>query len=113
MPWRTIQTLHDSSAIPPAGRFYFADEHEDTIDDGTFAVDVEHNPDWWADFPSSRHGGAGTLSFLDGHVEMKQWLDPRTKKPYTGRYFYGEYSPGNRDVKWFAERTTELKPGFP
>jgi prepilin-type processing-associated H-X9-DG protein len=33
------------------------------------------------DVPASYHNGAGGLSFVDGHAEIKRWLDPRTAPP--------------------------------
>jgi prepilin-type processing-associated H-X9-DG protein len=86
----------------------FIDQHEDTIDDGTFVVMMAYTgPDsGWQDLPSSYHNGAGGLSFADGHAEIKKWLDPRTRKAVERNQIYGFLSPNNQDVEWLQERTT-------
>jgi prepilin-type processing-associated H-X9-DG protein len=52
--------------------FVFLDEREDSINDGTFSTDVD-NPIHLRDVPASYHGGAGGLSFADGHSEIHKW----------------------------------------
>jgi len=64
------------------------------------------NADLWIDLPASRHTGAVMLSFADGHVESKRWLDPRTRKPVERIKLYGLPSPNNPDLFWLMERTT-------
>ena len=93
----------------PSERFVFLDEHEDSIGDGLFFSPVQS--EWpnmaWEDIPSSRHGGGCDLSFADGHVEHKKWLDPRTRKPVTRTRSDFVYSqPNNVDALWVHDRTT-------
>jgi prepilin-type processing-associated H-X9-DG protein len=94
---------------PPSEAFVFIDEHEDSMDDPMFLLTTSY-PSlatlWWLSLPASRHGGAGTLSFADGHVEAKKWLDARTRRKVTGGWFIGERSPYNQDVVWLCERAT-------
>ena len=64
--------------------------------------------------PASFHGGGGGLSFADGHSETHGWRDSRTRPPIQ-RVSYAtsgqsmRASPGNADVEWLQERTSELK----
>jgi prepilin-type N-terminal cleavage/methylation domain-containing protein/prepilin-type processing-associated H-X9-DG protein len=52
----------------PSAVFVFLDEHENSIENARFVV--TQPGDWqWIDFPATRHGGALTLSFADGHAE--------------------------------------------
>jgi len=53
------------------------------------------------------HGGAATVSFADGHVELHKWLDARTKPPvtYNSPLEFSVSSSDNPDVKWLQERT--------
>jgi hypothetical protein len=52
----------------PARTFVFADEHEGSIDNGSFLVFPLGQ--WvWVNWPSTRHNLGGTLSFGHGHVE--------------------------------------------
>jgi prepilin-type N-terminal cleavage/methylation domain-containing protein/prepilin-type processing-associated H-X9-DG protein len=96
----------------PSQAFVFVDEHEDSIGDGYFAVDPQTVwPDmWWAELPASRHAGAGTFSFADGHAESRKWVDPRTLVPVRRvKGGYDNYSPQNKDILWVQERATSKK----
>ena len=94
--------------LSPSWTWVLIDEHEDSIDDGSFlmAPSGKGADLVWHDLPASRHGGAANLTFADGHVESKRWLDPRTRKPVQGRKFSYVSSPNNRDCAWLLERTT-------
>jgi prepilin-type N-terminal cleavage/methylation domain-containing protein/prepilin-type processing-associated H-X9-DG protein len=63
--------------VGPTQGLFFVDEHQDTIDDGYFAVFVA-DPANWHNFASSRHGSGGTFSFSDGHAQFRKWLCPAT-----------------------------------
>ncbi len=63
---------------PPAQAWVFLDEHERSINDGWFAVDMVGNLGL-LDAPATRHGGSYALSFADGHVETWKLLDHRTR----------------------------------
>jgi prepilin-type N-terminal cleavage/methylation domain-containing protein/prepilin-type processing-associated H-X9-DG protein len=64
---------------PPSKVFGFMDEHEQSIDDGTFVVfsDRYQTPNTWADLPTDRHDQGCNLSFTDGHVEHWHWKSPK------------------------------------
>ncbi len=66
------------------GWIVFMDTHEDTMDLCIFALAQDATHGTWGGYPASRHGRAGTLGFVDGHVELKRWVDPRTTPPVTG-----------------------------
>jgi prepilin-type N-terminal cleavage/methylation domain-containing protein/prepilin-type processing-associated H-X9-DG protein len=89
----------------PAMAFVFMDESHYTIDDGYFAVLV--NEDIWQNFPAYRHGGSASMSFADGHSELKRWIESSTGKLTNP----SGYSPApkngtqkNRDLQWCADR---------
>ncbi|MCO5052257.1 MAG: prepilin-type N-terminal cleavage/methylation domain-containing protein [Verrucomicrobiae bacterium] len=71
---------HESEIVKPtpAQTWVFIDEHERSINDGWFAVDMVGNLGL-LDAPASRHGGSYALSFADGHVETWKLLDGRTR----------------------------------
>jgi prepilin-type processing-associated H-X9-DG protein len=71
--------LNESDLISPSPSqaFVFIDEHEKSINDGWFAVDMRGNHGL-IDVPASRHDSAFTLSFADGHVESWKLADFRT-----------------------------------
>lgn len=89
----------------PAMAFVFMDESLYTIDDGYFAVRV--NEDLWQNFPAYRHGGNASMSFADGHSELKRWIEPSTGKlsdplGHTPAPKYG--GQRNRDLQWCSDR---------
>ncbi|MCS7017231.1 MAG: type II secretion system GspH family protein [Gemmatales bacterium] len=89
----------------PSRTWVFIDEHERSINDGWFAVDMEGRRGL-LDAPAVRHGGAYGLSFADGHVEVWPLQDGRTLRwarlpiPNT---------PLNPDWARLAAATTSLK----
>ena len=69
----------------PSKAAVFVDEHENSIQQGMFVINAPDQwahfgmPLWsWISFPSTRHGGGGTLSFADGHTELWRWVEPNT-----------------------------------
>ncbi len=71
--------LNESEIISPgpAQAFVFIDEHESSINDGWFAVDMRGNRGL-IDVPARRHDNEFVLSFADGHVEAWKLKDSRT-----------------------------------
>jgi prepilin-type processing-associated H-X9-DG protein len=93
----------------PSLLFVFADEHPDSLDFVSFWVEDKQtgSRNWGAgSCPSSLHGGGGTLSFADGHVELHKWIDERTKPAvtYSTRLNFN-LSGDNPDIRWLQERT--------
>jgi prepilin-type N-terminal cleavage/methylation domain-containing protein/prepilin-type processing-associated H-X9-DG protein len=82
------QKVNHLGKPPVSGTAVFIDEHEDSIDDGSFMIKPGEPGDWQAGFQSMpanrRHGGSYVLSFADGHVEawklfepaVRDWQDP-------------------------------------
>jgi prepilin-type N-terminal cleavage/methylation domain-containing protein/prepilin-type processing-associated H-X9-DG protein len=73
---RTSQLVHPA----PVKVFVFLDEHENTIDDGSFAL--VHKPfqgSWqgWVNMPANRHNQGGSFSYADGHVARVKWRWPK------------------------------------
>jgi prepilin-type N-terminal cleavage/methylation domain-containing protein/prepilin-type processing-associated H-X9-DG protein len=97
----------------PVKTWLFLDEREDSINDGEFVVGMTGYPDQpsqWkiVDFPASYHNRAAGFSFVDGHCEIKKWVDNRTmpvvKKGLQLDLNVG--SPNNMDAYWMMERST-------
>ena len=91
--------LTTSEITEPARIFVFIDEHEDSIDDGSFwgSGGGTGARTAWGDLVASRHNGVGALAFADGHA--------RTRKPVERKTFTPTQSPNNPDVLWLEERT--------
>lgn len=88
----------------PSLAFVFMDESHYTIDDGYFAVLV--NVDTWQNIPAYRHGGSASVSFADGHSELRRWVEPSTARLSNP---LGEPAPRfgtqrNRDLQWCSDR---------
>ena len=92
------------------------DMREDSIDWGNFATDMTGWPDQpdqagFYDLPGSYHHRAGGFSFVDGHSELKRWMDQRTMPPLDlGGMIPDQFrSPNNVDVLWLQEHATRRR----
>ena len=95
----------------PANLFVTVDEHPDSINDGSFAVQMPSSASAtsWVDIPSKYHGDACGFSFADGHSEMHKWVNPDVIPPV--QYVTKDpnstiYKLRNEDVLWVARHTT-------
>jgi len=100
--------MADFRRVSPAGIWIFLEEHSHTIDDGRFDLmwPASEGGENWSSFPSTRHGRAGPVSFADGHVEVRKWVEastrPDPKVLGTQMVFL---VPGSRDFRWLHDRT--------
>ena len=88
----------------PASMILFIDEHEDTISAGVFREQRPGDFNTWNSLPASRHNGAGTLSYVDGHVEVRKWQDPQTLVPVARQNRHVTFQTNNLDRKWLVPR---------
>jgi prepilin-type N-terminal cleavage/methylation domain-containing protein len=72
-----VQFFKYNSIPSPSEIFVFLDEHPDSIYDGYF-VNRAYSGQWLR-LPASFHGGAGCISFADGHAGIHKWLSATTK----------------------------------
>jgi prepilin-type processing-associated H-X9-DG protein len=100
------QYLKYTQVPKPAKTWLIIEEHPDSINDGYFI----NNPDlnYWQDIPSSFHNGGCSLSFTDGHTELKRWQSPTSW--YRGVQFSYPVTRafdtlGRADYAWFLSRT--------
>jgi prepilin-type N-terminal cleavage/methylation domain-containing protein/prepilin-type processing-associated H-X9-DG protein len=84
--------ISDIRSPGPSSVFVFAEEHENSIDDGHFGFMPEG--DEWLNIPAVRHKGA-MFSFADGHSEFFKWHDADTLG-LTGGFVT---TPNNPDLK--------------
>jgi prepilin-type N-terminal cleavage/methylation domain-containing protein len=64
----------------PARTWMLIDEHELSINDGWFYVDMSQQRPF-ADFPATRHNRGYGLSFCDSHAEIFKFRDSRSQWP--------------------------------
>ncbi|MEK7787691.1 MAG: hypothetical protein AAB658_19990, partial [Chloroflexota bacterium] len=115
-PWRVYLKMSEFVNPGPSGIWLLMDMREDSIDWGNFAVDMRGWPDHpeqsgFYDLPASYHHRAGGLSFVDGHAEIKRWMDDRTMPPLQPNGLIPDQfaSPNNPDIIWLQERTTRKR----
>jgi prepilin-type N-terminal cleavage/methylation domain-containing protein/prepilin-type processing-associated H-X9-DG protein len=104
-----------SDFLRPAGIWVLVDEREDSIDD-SFCGAVSMVRDELANTPAAYHDGACGFMFADGHAEIHKWMDGRTKPPIVrdqnmnGGVGGGRKpQPGNVDIHWLQQRSSEKK----
>jgi type II secretory pathway pseudopilin PulG len=100
------QWLKLTTVGQPAKIFVIIDEHGDGLNDGYFL----NNPDGatkWGDAPAAYHGGAGCISFADGHSEIHKWRSSVVKYPV--KFVDWGRTPvalQDFDFSWLLERTS-------
>jgi hypothetical protein len=92
----------------PSDQFVFIDvgQPQGAPDQGTaFLVTMEESG--WASHPALHHNGGGTLSFSDGHVSVRRWLDASTDcgGGAAGAWYYSVTK--SRDWQWLSSKTSE------
>jgi prepilin-type N-terminal cleavage/methylation domain-containing protein/prepilin-type processing-associated H-X9-DG protein len=106
--------LNELERLAPTRFYTFVDHHEDNISRSAFFSHATFQPpdDKWASVPVSRHGRKGTFAFVDGHVEIHKWRDPRTSQPMDRRKRHtSEFGEGtNPDILWVRGRATMKLP---
>lgn len=94
----------DLTSPGSARTWMLIDEHEKSINDGWFYVDMS-NAQPFADLPATRHNRGYVLSFCDGHSEIFKLKDGRTVWPVVGSI----NSPPNADWIKLKEVTSALQ----
>ncbi len=111
--WMTYGKSSAFSKPGPANTFVFIDENPITINDGSLAMSAQASAatTYQIDYPSGLHGGAGGLSFADGHSIVHKWQNPETYSPPASMKGGGgagsvAESPGNVDMLYMAPLTS-------
>ena len=88
----------------PSRTWMLIDEHELSINDGWFYVDMSQQRPF-ADFPATRHSRGYGLSFCDGHAEIFKFHDGRSQWPVPMNI----NSPPNQDWLRLRDVTSALQ----
>ncbi len=111
--WQTYGKLTSIRSPGPADLWALIDEHPDSINDPSFAVDCANtgNNAQIVDWPAWYHNGCAGMSFADGHSEIHRWLDSRTMRPVTGHTLgagtgTATASANNPDIAWLQAHTS-------
>src|SRR4051812_32938336 len=97
--------MTDVINISPTSLWLMNDEHPDSINDGWEITNVT-DLNTWTDLPASYHNNACGFNFVDGHSEIKKWLEASTKVKVKYSQYNGFSAPKSRDIAWLAERST-------
>ncbi len=110
--YKVFRKMSEITKPSPAQVYCLVDEHPDSINAGGFANQMVESPASARiiDFPASYHNGAGGITFMDGHSEIRKWVDPRTRAPVrnNNQLQLNVPSANNKDMIWLSERTTSL-----
>ena len=90
----------------------FIDEHEKSINDGWFAVDMLGDRGGLLDIPAFRHNFGYSLAFADAHSEIFKLTDARSRTwdpPWGSPYPIPSFSPLNPDYSRLTNVTTVVK----
>jgi len=93
--------LTDITRPSPSEALVFVEERIDTINDGSFSMQRDFDPnrpaEWTLrDKPGIGHKRASNLAFADGHAELHRWQDVRTVTAPRDDAIMA----GNIDVQW-------------
>jgi prepilin-type N-terminal cleavage/methylation domain-containing protein len=81
--YRAYLKESDLTVPGPSRTWLLIDEHELSINDGWFYVDMT-GIRAFADFPATRHNRGYAISFCDSHAEIYTFRDPRSVWPVPG-----------------------------
>jgi prepilin-type processing-associated H-X9-DG protein len=107
--FKVFRHLDEITRPTPAQALVFIEARLDAVGDGVFSIDMLHG---MPSHPAAYHDGGAHLSFADGHVAYRAWIDPRTAPPPPGR---GELIPinapmlGNPDLEFLRAGATAWK----
>jgi prepilin-type N-terminal cleavage/methylation domain-containing protein/prepilin-type processing-associated H-X9-DG protein len=112
LPWndgfRAFRKKSEILGIAVSDALVFVDERDDSIDDGEFAIDMVVNQ--LVNFPAGYHGGAGGVTFADGHAEIHRWRSAELQAPQQGvevvKHEFTPVAANNVDMLWIRAHAT-------
>lgn len=108
-----FQKTSELSAGSPASILQFVDTAPGNLCHSAFVIYLDHGLEGlYYHLPSVQHGGGGTTSFADGHVDFHQWRDPETTQTAREKWIPNHFTiqvPRNPDLRWLKERASTRK----
>jgi len=96
------------TALSPAMALVFTEENPASINDGYWAQDLD-TPSDWVDSPAVYHINACSLSYADGHAEIRKWTDKNVLAGmFNGASGFAS-DPTSRDLAWVQAHVTAKK----
>ncbi len=105
--YNVFRKSSDARAPGPSNLLVFEEIHPKSIDRPFFGVFMDGGRRLrFYHFPATYHARRSSMSaFLDGHAEVRHWLDPRTADVQQYRR-HDVASPLNDDLTWLQAHTT-------
>ena len=100
--WKQFKKTTELTDLKPSDGWIFTEEHPDSINDGFLQMSL-NSVNTFVDVPGANHGGSGTFSFADGHVEGRRWTAP---PPPVRKIVFQNFAASASDWQWVAERTS-------
>lgn len=100
-PYKKFNKTSDlNMRLGSSDAIYFLDENPESINDGFFLGSPDATGAGVGDRPAVNHGNSSSISFADGHAQLKKWMD----------VFLRPNNPGfiREDSKWLATHLTYL-----
>ena len=104
--YQPYNDLTDFRRLSPSRALLLIEEHPDSSNDPSFFFNMT-KPEWY-DYPASHHDGTSWVSFVDGHLELRQWQSASTLQPVRLTYRYVGPA-GEPDYSWLKERLSESR----
>jgi prepilin-type N-terminal cleavage/methylation domain-containing protein len=108
-PWTSdcanFTKLTRITALSTAMAMVFIEENPASINDGYWAQDLD-TPTDWVDLPAIYHINACSLSFADGHAEIRKWTDRSVLAGVFGSSGGSAADPTSPDLAWVHARCT-------
>jgi prepilin-type N-terminal cleavage/methylation domain-containing protein len=104
----TFKQLTEINQMSTALAMVFIEENPASINDGNWIQNLD-TPTRWVDDPAVFHIKACSLSFADGHEQIKTWADTNILTGQWGSWEGMAEDPDNpQDLQWVQARVTVL-----
>lgn len=100
-----------SKIITPSMQMVWMEESDSRgWNHGSWVMGVTDKQEWqWVDYVTQYHLNGANISFADGHVEYRQWIDEDTRvNSLAGLFFWRD--PDNEDWLYLRRRYRQLPP---
>jgi prepilin-type N-terminal cleavage/methylation domain-containing protein len=103
-----LQKAADLSRASAASLLLFVDVSPPSICHAAFVTILDTNSSgMYYHVPSSQHERSGVVSFTDGHVEPRRWVEESTFEKGTGTFEnHFQFFRGNRDLEWLKSHAS-------
>lgn len=94
----------------PPKMLLFLDVQPDSLCTSCFAITPPGADDIVRNYPGAYHSKGGNLSYADGHVQWREWMDPRIVYP-NSQFYHGhnDIIVGSADINSLKDSTTRIQ----